>query len=1509
MNKTHFLSLLAVALLAMILHAVVWAQPAQKQAQQADGSDGSRMFTSGVYVPESGEAMEKIKRAKRLADAKEWEQAALLLNEVQEKYGDKLVAQDQDVYISVAEYVSRELASWPFDGIAVYRRLYDAVARQAYDDAQASHDPARMAEVARLYWISSIGAQAADQAAERAMEAGRISMSIDLWRHLLADETLTRKGLGSVAPIVAKLAVALSWDGQKDEAKVMRDRLAHEFADQPNLFGDRSGKLADWVERESVVQTPSDTHRLRPGEYPTLGGGTDRTSVSDVYLDFGAEMWHFDQHKSSEQDKRNDVQRARYGTQSLRVRALIQPVIHNEVVYVTSPAGAFAFTSTSGTPLWRNDNILPGSGAMVQYYGRAAFVPELFSPTYCDDRLYITYSHPSSYNPYNRGGTAPPAGLVCLDATSGRELWRFDVNSVPDLLGASLGGSPLVHRGTVYFVCRVLRAQVFESCHLIAIDTRSGKCLWHRQLIESSTGYGYGYVPSTTVPIASADGNTVYVTTNLGAVAAVAADNGLVRWLRLYDRNVPKTDPRYRYMAAPQGDTGKNWRMAPTLLWNGRVVSLPTDGKSLLVLDSQTGRVIHTISRNKDLFDAGELYGIVNGRLYACGTQLICWDLVSNRRAWAESLGHDPVARGFLTQRYLYIPTDRQLLRVALDPDAKERQEGFMWKSEVAGSIVLTGMHIITANSQRISGFAEWEVAKATAERAIARNPNDPKNYLDYGQLAYATGRMELAQAQLTRAVEVAGGFASLTDPKLKREVFSYALKFAQRTWNKDAKSTLELLTMASLCPPDVEGYVLYRIRLAEYWEDQGDPAKSVGYFQEIITDPEMRASIYHPDPSAVMDAGPYAQDQIDRLIARNGYDVYHAVAVRAGLDYDQALATNNWDELARLVDRYPNATRTRDEIFRLAAHYAQATEYDPATELLRGFRREYSAVLETNPQQDIQALTLLATYQLQQSAKLAANPGPDPRLSAIYSRRAISKAFSFVNAGRRNYGDVKVLLEGREMSFEDHYARMKKEHPGMLALLPNVQTDLKIGPSLTGSGNFRLLTPLIGTSAGAFGEVAMVSAWTGAGWELRGYRLEKGDKQIWKREADRSSMAQLVTYHDDKAIIAQLHRIKAIDPETGDVVWSVESKNGVPNEPLRYFARHENLLLALPMRGRGFIVDLDRGRLQSEFNLPAMVNFMPFVNERVACYISREGNGMLLQVLDTRTGNSMHKMTLPNFTFNWCGADAEGRIAVAAGRNQIIAFDIATGRQAWSIDLDFMVVNPQTSLAVTDDGVIATGNFGTKVRVAKYSFDQKGKCVWQEDIPTFHHGAINGYPRLIYSGEDVYVFANNLLACVDAERGRLSWNASILEQDIIRDVVLSQDYLVASVQSNGGRPVMANGRNVFEMSVNFYDRAPGRGRCEKKIPMKVTNSAQFQLAPMSPGVAVQDHYNRVTFLVPQNSTLKPTEDDGNDNNNLRNGVIMPMNNGQIIIRQQIQVQGNVQIIQKQVEKQQAQDK
>jgi outer membrane protein assembly factor BamB len=128
-----------------------------------------------------------------------------------------------------------------------------------------------------------------------------------------------------------------------------------------------------------------------------------------------------------------------------------------------------------------------------------------------------------------RSGDRPAGALVCLEARTGRRLWRYDVQD-------GVLAQPVVHEASVYFVSR--------DRHCYALDLREGKLLWARE------------ASSAVVAAPALAGPHLLVAASHGLIYRLRADTGEVQ--ASYDiAKFTRTKPWL--LSAPTLEGGRVW--------------------------------------------------------------------------------------------------------------------------------------------------------------------------------------------------------------------------------------------------------------------------------------------------------------------------------------------------------------------------------------------------------------------------------------------------------------------------------------------------------------------------------------------------------------------------------------------------------------------------------------------------------------------------------------------------------------------------------------------------------------------------------------------------------------------------------------------------------------------------------------------------------------------------------------------------------------------------------------
>ena len=137
--------------------------------------------------------------------------------------------------------------------------------------------------------------------------------------------------------------------------------------------------------------------------------------------------------------------------------------------------------------------------------------------------------------------------------------------------------------------------------------------------------------PECTHNLLTLKGGTLYYNTNLGAVAALATEDGRLQWVSLYPRD------RRGNLAT----LAPHWRreLNPCVLDHGTLLVAPSDSPEIFALDAATGTVLWQVTPEVD--DAVALLGVADQWLIAGGRELYWISLKDENRGRVEHVWPD----------------------------------------------------------------------------------------------------------------------------------------------------------------------------------------------------------------------------------------------------------------------------------------------------------------------------------------------------------------------------------------------------------------------------------------------------------------------------------------------------------------------------------------------------------------------------------------------------------------------------------------------------------------------------------------------------------------------------------------------------------------------------------------------------------------------------------------------------------------------------------------------------
>lgn len=412
--------------------------------------------------------------------------------------------------------------------------------------------------------------------------------------------------------------------------------------------------------------------------------------------------------------------------------------------------------------------------------------------------------------------------LVALDAATLEERWAIGHGAeVEEFRAVTFLATPTVFRDRL--LVPILTRGVYA---LQCVDARTGEPLFRTML--HSGGTDLVRAPGCHVVV---DGDTAWMLTNAGVVAAIDAYSGVVRWLRRYERldpfrdhpvTKPARDRQPRFGATIMTASVLPGFQCPSemLLRDGRLIFAPTDGRCLLCLDAASGEVEWLLTPSQCDYIVGD-----DGKhLFLAGKRLLCVELRTGIQLWdcevPESV-YQGQGRGVVFGDFVVLPGDGRLHLLRTTGNAS-------WQTRDLPQLV-PGQDALTTRAN-LAVFGPWLVAVhsgsvevfgllgALRERAAAAAPAERARLLQHaGDLPGAIEALAEALQGTSDDAErerLAGAMLSL--------VHEVSLAMAVVQQGEPALQLLERCRQWLTRAEDVQAWHLARIEVLRALGDHG---------------------------------------------------------------------------------------------------------------------------------------------------------------------------------------------------------------------------------------------------------------------------------------------------------------------------------------------------------------------------------------------------------------------------------------------------------------------------------------------------------------------------------------------------------------------------------------------------------------------------------------------------------------------------------------------------------------
>jgi len=590
---------------------------------------------------------------------KQWDEAIEGLRQLMENHGERLLRLDPQRFVPLRDFGHIQLADLPPEGLALYRGRVDAQAERWLNEGLKQRDAGLLQRVVDELFASSFGDDALFALGEIALERGEYHRARSCWERI-SPELRTSAGSPlwvspgrgesstasldedhdppptawlaypdtdlNLAEVRARLVLVSLFEGAVDRAEI-------EYKSLVKLHADARGRLAG---REGLYRETLDTllKAARDWQAPpsaavatTFGGTPTRNFIADGAFALRSLAWaepipFFTTWQAHVPSARKFVLPERRVAEDVQGLLSYHPLVVGDLVVFHDLQAVYVFNLRTGKPAWAQSDpkIRPGQVyPRSQVGGRessAAFTDTLgvprFTATVAGSWLFVrlgsqTTSWPEISAPDRRGSLVildlAQQGKLIAEMSPENERWSFE-------------GPPVCDGSRFYVAMRYndVRPQAHVACYeIVTVSSAAGTIYkpvmrW-RRMVCAAESPAQGSAEEITHNLLTLAEGTLFLNTNLGAVASLSGKDGRIHWVSTYPR------------AKRSDNTAHFFRdLNPCVYYRGTLYVAPTDSPQVFAIDAMTG-LLRWASEPR-LSDIMHLLGVAEGRLIASGKQL-----------------------------------------------------------------------------------------------------------------------------------------------------------------------------------------------------------------------------------------------------------------------------------------------------------------------------------------------------------------------------------------------------------------------------------------------------------------------------------------------------------------------------------------------------------------------------------------------------------------------------------------------------------------------------------------------------------------------------------------------------------------------------------------------------------------------------------------------------------------------------------------------------------------------
>jgi outer membrane protein assembly factor BamB/TolA-binding protein len=1314
-----------------------------------------------AHVKAYPELPELTLKAPAHAAAGRYADAIALYEDALERHPDTVVPLDRVRARGVREFILEQVRAWPEEGREAYRRRTDPLAEHLFEGAKRGRDERALERILERYPFSSFADDALALIGNLALDAGEEDRAAAAFERLSAAEP----GSPHAAVAAARLGVAYARAGRKADLVELAVRAGKALPDAELRVGGDLVPLATHLRKlaaRTVEGRPRGAALALPA-WEMMGGAPGGTRLAEPGLDLPKLAWsvpvglpRFDA------DDDLGIRRGASLTPTADFRPLF-PAVSDGILYVQNGLSLAAYHLFARQPerLW--EFRVPPPAGEIMFDNRVVYTVSVR-----DGRVFANLvtaaGRPEDQLGYVRVKFPfPRRALFAFDAVTGRPLWRFGgrpsagpaARPLADRLreNATFSTAPTPDGGLLY-AAAILQdhpTDPFEH-YLLCLDPETGALLWATFVASGGTEinlFGNSTRESLASPV-SLDGDSAYVCTNHGVVAALDRRTGRIRWTHRY-RQLPVMPTRSVYVTKNRLE----WIASPPLPAQGVLAVAPTDSPFLYALDARSGELRWERPRGREVRAILGAHGTV---LALGGDQLELVDLRGGETVGQP--GSDQLlgtGRGVVAEDAIYVPCRDKLRRVGWD-NAWDESRARAWPGGPGegGNLLVVDGAVVLASQDAVHVHYDRRDQDQLVREELKKDPENPVVLYRAGLRLLQSGSPAEAAVLLARAVERSAGSARPEEERLHRaarkRLFAVSIEAgrAELAAGRPDAAAARFLSARSTAA-DAASQVEASMLVAQTRLAKAEPARAVAEYQRLLAEQggELAGGVRVSE---------LARNAIDAVIRVHGRAAYAAVEESARLALEAARREGTPGALEAVHRGYPNSLAAEEALFASASAHGRLGRGDDEAAALRLFLREYP--VSTRSAETHAALVRV----LERQGRWVSAESVLRKLARSFPDAEVSDGAQRVRA--RDFAERRLRSEA--------YLRRAAAAP-----LPALSPPLKPAFAHTETG-YRQGVPLLpeGAPPAAASGLLLMNYGTG----IKALDAERGG-ELWHVRVP--SGVAFAAWLEDALVVGAPSAVLRLDPRTGRAEWTYEASSRMRGfslgGPLLYFhgpdPRNDSL-------SRVTALDATRGAVAWTQAIDGTPTSRIRPAGETVVLATMQPN--VLQVLEAETGRRLETETpvgLPLLA--QIVHLAEGRVVLHAEGRQLEAYSLPQGALLW-----------KASLERTSTRAVEAGPEGIVLLASRRAFNQAKEEVFlalihpeNGKIVRLKEGLDVGDPRfMLLDGPTAVVVSREADGSVGARGIRLSdfstaWTAAAGDRDsTLLPPLLARDHVVVAM-------------------------------------------------------------------------------------------------------------------------------